>query len=57
MPDGLVSSFPVTCVDGSWSIVQGLELNAFSRSKLAASVEELRREAAVVESLGLLGGA
>ncbi|SHK01379.1 malate dehydrogenase [Tessaracoccus bendigoensis DSM 12906] len=55
VPEGLVSSFPVTCEGGDWSIVQGLALNAFGRSKLEASVEELKREADVVESLGLLG--
>lgn len=53
VPDGLVSSFPVTCSGGDWSIVQGLELNAFARTKLDASVEELQREAAAVEALGL----
>lgn len=55
VPDGLVSSFPVTCANGSWTIVQGLELNAFGRSKLEASVRELESEAAAVRSLGLLG--
>ncbi len=54
VPDGLVSSFPVTCADGDWSIVQGLELNAFARTKLDASVEELSREADAVKALGLL---
>lgn len=56
VPDGLVSSFPVTCSDGDWSIVPGLTLNAFAKTKLAASVEELEREAAAVEALGFLPG-
>lgn len=54
VPEGLVSSFPVTCADGDWSIVQGLEINAFARTKLDASVEELRREADAVAALGLI---
>lgn len=54
VPEGLVSSFPVTCAGGDWSIVQGLELNAFARAKLAVSVEELEREAADVEKLGFI---
>lgn len=45
VPEGLVSSFPVACAGGEWSIVQGLPLNAFARSKLDASVAELRAEA------------
>ena len=55
VPEGLVSSFPVTCSEGDWSIVQGLSLNAFSRARLDASVEELRREAEAVAGLGLIG--
>ena len=54
VPVGLVSSFPVTCANGDWAIVKGLELNAFARAKLEASVQELQREASAVEDLGLL---
>ena len=56
VPDGLVSSFPVTCSDGDWAIVHGLTLNAFAKTKLAASVQELEREASAVEALGFLPG-
>ncbi len=55
VPEGLVSSFPVRCSGGSWEIVQGLRLNAFARSKVAASVAELKAEVAEVARLGLLG--
>jgi len=54
VPDGLVSSFPVTSAGGEWKIVQGLELDAFSRERIAASVAELAEERAAVDQLGLL---
>jgi len=50
---GLVSGFPCTCAGGEWSIVDGLDLDAFSRDRIAASVEELRGEREAVA--GLLG--
>ena len=52
VPEGLVSSYPVTTRGGNWSIVPGLALNAFSRTKIAASVAELRAEAETVLRLG-----
>ena len=54
VPDGLVSSFPVTCAGGDWSIVRGLPLSAFARAKIDASVAELQAEAVEVAALGLL---
>ena len=48
VPEGLISSFPVTIADGAVSIVQGLELDAFSKAKLDASVAELADERAAV---------
>ncbi|MET0976987.1 MAG: malate dehydrogenase [Leifsonia sp.] len=54
VPDGLVSSFPAESVDGAWRIVQGLELDAFARERIDASVAELVEERALVEDLGLL---
>ena len=54
VPQGLISSFPVTCADGSWSVVPGLELDDFSRSKIDASVRELSEERDAVRGLGLL---
>jgi malate dehydrogenase len=55
VPEGLISSFPVTTANGDWSIVQGLELDEFSRARIDASVAELAEERAAVEELGLLG--
>jgi malate dehydrogenase len=55
VPAGLISSFPVTTGDGEWSIVQGLDLDDFSRARVDASVAELGEEREVVQSLGLLG--
>jgi malate dehydrogenase len=55
VPEGLISSFPVTCADGSYSIVDGLELDEFSRARIDASVAELVEERDAVAGLGLLG--
>jgi len=41
VPEGLISSFPVRVRDGRWEIVQGLEIDAYSRAKIDASVAEL----------------
>jgi malate dehydrogenase len=54
VPAGLVSSFPVTSEGGDWQIVEGLEIDGFSRARIDASVAELAEERAAVESLGLL---
>ena len=54
VPAGLVSSFPVRCCDSDWEIVQGLPLNAFARSRVNVSVDELKSEAEEVRSMGLL---
>ena len=54
VPEGLVSSFPVESVDGTWRIVQGLDLDAFARHRIAASVAELEDERAAVRELGLI---
>jgi malate dehydrogenase len=54
VPEGLVSSFPVTTRDGSWEIVQGLEIDAFSRSRIDASTAELAEERDAVTELGLI---
>ena len=52
--DGLISSFPVTCSDGEYKIVQGLELSEFSRTRIDASVSELSDEREAVRDLGLI---
>ncbi|NVJ49664.1 MAG: malate dehydrogenase [Gammaproteobacteria bacterium] len=49
--EGLIFSFPVTCNNGDWSIVQGLELNEFSQAKLAATEQELAEERDAVSHL------
>jgi malate dehydrogenase len=53
--EGLISSFPCTCSDGSFSIVPGLEIDAFSRGRIDASVAELAGERDAVREMGLLG--
>jgi len=54
VPEGLISSFPVTTRDGQYEIVQGLELNDFSRERIDASVAELGEERDEVAKLGLI---
>ncbi|GAB2971553.1 malate dehydrogenase [Amycolatopsis acidiphila] len=54
VPEGLISSFPVTTRDGKWEIVQGLEIDDFSRGKIDASVAELTEERDAVRKLGLV---
>ncbi|MGY4719796.1 malate dehydrogenase [Naumannella huperziae] len=51
---GVISSFPVTEAGGEASIVEGLEINEFSRARINASVAELREEAEAVKQLGLI---
>ena len=48
---GVIYSFPCTCENGQWKIVQGIEINAFSRQRMDATDKELRDERAAVESL------
>ncbi|HJQ06993.1 MAG TPA: malate dehydrogenase, partial [Nocardioides sp.] len=52
--EGLISSFPVTTSGGDWTIVQGLEIDDFSRGRIDASVAELADEKAAVTELGLI---
>jgi malate dehydrogenase len=54
VPKGLISSFPVTTRDGGFEIVRDLQINAFSRSRIAASVSELEEERDAVRKLGLI---
>ena len=54
VPEGLISSFPVTCADGKYSIVQGLEIDEFSRARIDASTTELGEERDAVRELGLI---
>jgi len=52
--EGIISSFPATTKDGKYSIVQGLDINDFSRAKIDASVAELIEERDAVKELGLI---
>jgi malate dehydrogenase len=54
VPEGIISSFPVTTSNGSYEVVQGLELNAFSRSRIDATANELVEERDAVRQLGLI---
>jgi malate dehydrogenase len=53
--EGVLSGFPVTCKDGSYKVVDGLEIDSFSRERIDRSVAELLEERAAVEDLSLLG--
>jgi malate dehydrogenase len=54
VPEGLISGFPCTCEAGEYKIVDGLELDAFSRGKIDASVAELTEERDTVKEQGLI---
>ena len=54
VPEGIIASFPVTCANGEYSIVQGLEIDDFSRAKIDASAAELVTERETVAGLGLI---
>ena len=54
--EGVLSGFPVTCKDGQYQVVGGLEIDSFSRERIDLSVSELLEERAAVEGLSLLGG-
>ena len=54
VPEGLISSFPVVSTGDDWQIVPGLEVDAFSRGRIDASVAELVEEREAVRRLGLI---
>jgi malate dehydrogenase len=54
VPEGLISSFPVTTKNGDWAIVQGLQIDEFSRGRIDASAAELADERKAVTELGLI---
>jgi malate dehydrogenase len=54
VPEGLVSSFPVVARGGRFEIVQGLDVDDFSRARIDASVAELTEEREAVQKLGLI---
>ena len=54
VPEGIISSFPCVCKDGKYSIVQGLDIDEFSRARIDASAAELVEERDEVKKLGLI---
>ncbi len=54
IPEGLICGFPCTCAGGRWEIVQGLDIDDFSRAKIDATVAELSAERDTVSSQGLI---
>ena len=52
--EGIISSFPCTTADGRYEIVQGLEIDDFSRARIDATVDELKEERDAVNELGLI---
>jgi malate dehydrogenase len=54
VPEGIISSFPVTTKDGNWSIVGGLEIDDFSRARIDKTTAELVDERKAVTELGLI---
>ena len=54
VPEGIISSFPCTCADGKYEIVQGLDIDDYSRGKIDASAAELVGERDAVSELGLI---
>ncbi|NBE92806.1 malate dehydrogenase [Nonomuraea sp. KC401] len=54
VPEGLISSFPVRAAGGRFEIIQGIEIDPFSRERIDASVRELKEERDAVTSLGLI---
>jgi malate dehydrogenase len=54
VPEGIISSFPVTCTDGRYEIVQGLDIDDFSRPRIDKSANELVEERQAVQDLGLI---
>ena len=54
IPEGLIYSYPVTTSGGDWTIVQGLEIDEFSRARMDATAAELSEERDAVKELGLI---
>ena len=54
IPEGLICGFPCTCENGEWEIVEGLDIDEFSRGKIDLSVEELVGERDTVAEQGLI---
>jgi len=44
IPEGILYGMPVVCRNGAYQVVQGLEVSAFARSKMSATLKELHEE-------------
>jgi malate dehydrogenase len=51
IPEGVIYSYPVTCKNGEYSIVAGLDVNDFSRERMQATLRELLEERDGVKDL------
>jgi malate dehydrogenase len=51
IPEGLIYGMPCTCADGKWEVVQGLEIDAFSREKMDATLKEITEERDAIKHL------
>ena len=54
VPEGIISSFPAVSEGGEWKIVQGLDIDEFSRGRIDASAAELVDEKNAVKEMGLI---
>ncbi len=54
IPEDIICGLPTICKDGKWEVVEGLELDAFSKPRINASVAELGEERDAVKELGLI---
>ena len=54
VPEGIISSFPVKTANGSYEIVEGLEVPEFSQERIDKTVAELQEEREAVAKLGLV---
>jgi malate dehydrogenase len=54
VPEGIISSFPVTTSGGTYEVVEGLDINEFSRTRIDATANELVEEREAVKQLGLI---
>jgi malate dehydrogenase len=54
LEEGVIAGQPCQCVDGEYTIVEGLEISEFSRERIDASIDELRSERDSVDELGLI---
>jgi malate dehydrogenase len=52
--EGIFAGYPCTCSGGEYTIVQGLDIDEFSRERIDATVKELNEEREAVQQLGLI---